>query len=509
MRSFLVHRRALAIALTLSLFCGCGSDAPEGGPLLIAFSADTGEREQRHVYTNLADGSMLRRVSAEYVPQTVDPFEWRPGAPELSILGNAPGSLSRRLLLAAADGSSLRDVTDDMGAQSTTHYGEWSPDGTRIAVQSWGASIQTSEVYICAAPSFTCAKASGEIDESGGAWLAGWSPNSRRLAYVERKDESSPQELFTCAADGRDKQRVNRDLRDGANIQPREVAWSPDGRWIAYEAYQETYGLYVGAADGSSNHRVSSSDGFGVERFAWSPDGARIAFIEFAESRIDLLTNLPDGSEPIRVTEHLSGRSAVWDFRWSPSGMRFAYTGGDEQSISEVFLQLRTCMADGSDDRVIKQGGGTNEFEWSPRGDHLAFTWTNPDSQLSELYTSKPDGMDVTQIGPYAGAFNLGWSPNGDRLAFSATLEPATESGLFTASPDGSDLTPIGARAPGVRYLWSPDGTRIAYAYYTRSIVDPEAAIFTNAPDGSDERQANDPSEPLVNVWSFAWSRPR
>ena len=100
----------------------------------------------------------------------------------------------------------------------------------------------------------------------------------------------------------------------------------------------------------------------------------------------------------------------------------------------------------------------------------------------SQLYTSKPDGMDVTQIGPYAGAFNLGWSPNGDRLAFSATLEPATESGLFTASPDGSDLTPIGARAPGVRYLWSPDGTRIAYAYYTRSIVDPEAAIFTSAP---------------------------
>lgn len=212
MMPFSVRRRVWAVAVTLSIFSGCGSDSPEGGPLLIAFSADTANSERRHVYTNIADGSALHRVSAQYVPQVSDPFGWRPGASELSILASEPGTPSRRLLLTPADGSSLRDLTSDMGAEATTHGSEWSPDGTRIAVQVWGATIETSEVYICTAPDFVCMKASGEIDETGAAWLAGWSPDGRRLAYVERKDESSAQELFTCAADGSDRQRVNRDL---------------------------------------------------------------------------------------------------------------------------------------------------------------------------------------------------------------------------------------------------------------------------------------------------------
>jgi len=516
MRRFLSYGCAIAPAVILSLFSGCGSNPQEGGASLVAFSADTAESQRRHVYTNLADGTMLRRVSAEYVPQVGDSFAWRPRAAELSILGNEPGSPSRRLFLAVADGTAIRDVMDDAGAQSSALESEWSPDGTHIALQVWGASIETSEVYICAAPDFECVKANEPIDETGGAWLAGWSPDGRRLAYVAQEDELSPQELFTCAADGSDDQRINRDLQEGSNVSPHEVAWSPDGRWLAYEAYQETYGLYVGAADGSSNHRVSSSDTSNVEQWAWRPDGARIAFLEYGQGRLDLLTNLPDGSEPVRVSEQLLGQSAVWDFRWSPDGTRFAYVGGDEQAISEVFLELHTCMADGSNDRVIKEGGASSEFDWNPNGDLLAFTWTNPASAIFELYTSKPDGSEVTQIGdsialaPFPGAFDLAWSPNGARLAFVATLEPSAEIGLFTASPDGSDLAGVGSRTPeGIRHQWSPDGARIAYVVVTDSSTESRAAIFTNAPDGSDERQVNDPEEPLQNIWSFSWGNPR
>ena len=198
MRSFLVHRRALAIALTLSLFCGCGSDAPEGGPLLIAFSADTGEREQRHVYTNLADGpaspsSAQRcasdRRSVRMAPGRPRAFDPRKCARE--PVTTSPSRSGRRIFASRCDRRHGRAEHHPLWRMEPRRDSHRSAIVGRIHSDFRGLHLRRPELHM--------REASGEIDESGGAWLAGWSPNSRRLAYVERKDESSPQDASPLA----------------------------------------------------------------------------------------------------------------------------------------------------------------------------------------------------------------------------------------------------------------------------------------------------------------------
>lgn len=518
MRNYLTFLLGLALLGFVEVSLGCSSDSQYDGPLLIAYAAHDDEFGFIRIYTSAPDGSSHHMVSGGLTatPNQLGRHAWRPGRPQLSFVGQEPQHDElRQLQLTEADGTGMRPISRSEGEPDYVHLSAWSPDGTRIAYQAWVDSLGTNEVYVCTADDSVCTKASGEVEESGGAWLVGWSPDGRRLAYVERKDETYPQELFTCAPDGSDKRRVSRDLQDGSHVDPPGVSWSPDGRWLAYVAYQPTYGLYVGAADGSSNYRVSSDVGWRVEVFRWSPDGSRIAFNEFQPGRVDLFTNLPDGSDPVRVTADLGTSAFVFDFRWSPDGTRFAYLGEDDTTDPEAWVELHTCMADGSGHQTVQEGGRVFDFEWSPSGHRLAFIWQGEPPASSELFTCAPRGDDVIKVNDSIGAMPAGggvasftWNPDGSRLAYYALRDPFAESGLFTARPDGDDNSAIGLRwefaAP---YAWSPDGSRIAYVVGTESTDSRnQPAIFTSSKDGSDEHRVSDPNEPLRRIWSFAWN---
>lgn len=517
---------ALVVSSSISLGCassggaalGDGGAGGEGGTargeqyFLIAYMASSDEHPDIGVYTSHANGSHHRKVSGTDQFTEQDSVHWHREGTSLSFIALPEGSAQPNLYLAAADGSELQQISGKPNGSQFAVLSDWSPDGSRILYLSYDSSTSAYETHVCTFDRLDCQQVSGDVDEGGGVWPVAWSPNGSRIAYVERKDGTSPQELFTCANDGSDRRKVSGELLEGTHVSRQNVAWSPDGSWLAYKAYQPMFGLYVSAPDGSNNRKVSNDLAWDISEFRWGPDGARIAFVEYRPGRVDLYTNVPDASDPVQVSASLFMGALVADFRWSPDGARIAYLGEDDNTDPAVLFELHSTRLDGTDDQIIKAGGSSFEMEWSPSGDRLAFLWRDVAPASLELYTSAPNGEDVRKVNGLFGesgeVSSFKWSPDSSSLAYYALANPAAASGLSVAGTDGSNDTMVGRRWEVlVPFDWSPDGSRIAYVVGTESSDSLNSpALFTNLADGSDEQRVSESLGPDGIIWNFAWS---
>ncbi len=137
-----------------------------------------------------------------------------------------------------------------------------------------------------------------------------WSPTGERIAFLGY-DFPVFGHLYTVRADGTDLRRLGRvAISDTPWPCPMGMttAWSPDGRYVAYntqigERYGES-GVYVAPATGESAP-VHLGDGYSP---SWSPDGRWVAFSwwdnEHATCQVVLAS--PDGSERRVLWEGLS-----------------------------------------------------------------------------------------------------------------------------------------------------------------------------------------------------------
>jgi WD40 repeat protein len=93
------------------------------------------------------------------------------------------------------------------------------------------------------------------------------------------------------------------------------LAWSPDGKKIAYISsdINGNYDIFSIDADGSHQRRLTTT---GVDQYAypaWSPDSSKIAYMSCAQSGCAIYTMNADGSNQTRMIE----TDVSW-FAWSP-----------------------------------------------------------------------------------------------------------------------------------------------------------------------------------------------
>jgi Tol biopolymer transport system component len=127
-------------------------------------------------------------------------------------------------------------------------------------------------------------------------------------------------------------------------VKPCPIAWSPDGKLIAYYAGEiEAKGkgtLNVIPVDGGESRLIGEVKGIGIHKeLAWSPDSGRIAFND-PEGKVIKVISLKDGS----VEDISTGLVDTWIYHldWSPDGSRLVFsgrTGGEREFwVMENFL---------------------------------------------------------------------------------------------------------------------------------------------------------------------------
>ena len=183
-----------------------------------------------------------------------------------------------------------------------------------------------------------------------------WSPDGRRVAFVARDPEKSSTgsaeeprtfvyQVYVVAPDGTGLRKVTSEAH---RVDWSAVAWSPDGKWIAFFSSDKTLSL-IPAEGGDSRvvadlRRIDSLLVSGVgslsnSEIAWSPEGKELAFS--FDGR--LWTVGVGGGAVTEIRTGLAGVRA--DFLdWSPDGRTIAFTGsegGDEELwLMEDFLHL-------------------------------------------------------------------------------------------------------------------------------------------------------------------------
>jgi len=289
-----------------------------------------------HQLTNLAGGGYFSPV-------------WSPDGAQIAayVISDASGTVAH-LVVMDADGSHARQIPSvalrldlfgqPSGARLSTNSRliAWSPDGAQLV-----APVDVGQ--------YALVNADGTNPRLFNGLFPTWSPDGRYLAYfVEVPGDGGsssfgPQQYTIGLLDTRTSQI--RRLSNVPLLNTEALAWSPDGRYLAYSAFPSSYISEQGDAvmlvrpDGSGSKKVAEWNSAQVQQIVWSPDSAKMA-VALQGYEINQLGNArPDAGLDIWVANADGSNNREVGFgddgtpSWAPDGKHLVYASTDDTAL--------------------------------------------------------------------------------------------------------------------------------------------------------------------------------
>jgi Tol biopolymer transport system component len=296
-----------------------GRDFGPGGQ--IVFHADPGGDSELHLTDQ-------QRAEPTLLTDSVrgHPFgQWSPDGSRVAFLSGSSGTGT--LYIVDADGSNERSLT------SIEIVGfSWAPDGTRLVVDA----AADGGIYV------VDADGSDEKRISPHGYGSRWSPDCRRIVFFS--DHEGDHEIYVMDVNGGHETRLTED--PGADLSP---VWSPDGRLVAFVSDRDgDFEVHVMNADGTNVAQLTTNRRHD-EHLEWSPDARRILYVSYLDGadpqqlgigNAEVFSVGLEGSSAVNLSKH-----PAWDgdASWSPDGTMIVFTRRD--GPGEIFVM----RADGSD----------------------------------------------------------------------------------------------------------------------------------------------------------------
>jgi dipeptidyl aminopeptidase/acylaminoacyl peptidase len=323
------------------------------------------------------------------------------------------------------------------------------------------------------------------------------SPDGTQVAFVVRELDLSANEFFSnlwiVPVGGGEARRFTSSLK--TDSAPR---WSPDGKWLAFLANRESKRrpdgdgppktqVWVMSAGGGEAQPVTDVKGGVTGSLAWSPDGRQIAFTAQEPQTEDEQKRLKEKRDMVVVGE-ATKMSQLWVAdvasrnarqlttdradssgpAWSPDGQAIAFVrrptpNPDDGLLSDILI---IPAAGGAPRLLVKNPGPDADPRWSPDGRSIAYLAgdrAQSGGQNDVMVVAATGGEPVNLTRAFdRDESNPVWSPDGKVISFEANI--GANRYFFSVPAAGGPVKPLCGGTLGIGSLsLSRDGKTVAY----------------------------------------------
>ncbi|MFZ0819988.1 MAG: PDZ domain-containing protein [Candidatus Acidiferrales bacterium] len=208
------------------------------------------------------------------------------------------------------------------------------------------------------------------------------SPDGKRAAFSARGD------VFTVPA----KYGATRNITHTPGIREHGVAWSPDGKWLAYISDRTgEEELYIQSQDGMTDPvEITSGDKGFLFPPVWSPDSKKLAY---SDQKIRLFYVDIDAKKPVQVD---TDRYAEFtDYTWSPDSKWLSYTKlmENHNGIIELYSLANSKITHVTDDFT-----SSSNPAFDPAGKYLYFISSRDYNEVPGVYDWEFANMKTQRV---------------------------------------------------------------------------------------------------------------
>ena len=451
--------------------------APSGSELLIS-ELDKGLPPIWHriLWRLPVPAGTPRRVGSVFADDAV----WSPDGRMIVYTNESTQSLN----LVDGDGSNSRSLASLPGIPFKPR---WSPDGRLIRTSVLDPKEGGISLW--------------QVDASGRAvtrMLPGWNTSSRSWAGNWTRDGRY---FFFTALQGGTRNiwalRDKKDILRKSSTQPLQLTAGPlnyymptpsaDGKTI-YAVGTQPRGQLM-RYDARSGEFAPYANGQSIEYVAFSHDGKWMAYVTYPEGT--LVRSRIDGSERMQLT---SAPIRAASPQWSPDGTQIAFGFVVERGAP---LKISLVSANGGSVKVVVDGAGDVGMpNWTPDGQCLVFAASNESRAQWALHSlNLKTGKDTLLPGSLGIASGV-LAPDG---RYYAGLSDSTQSLMLRDMASGSTRE----LAEVADYLsWSADGKYVYYSTLTPDVAREKPGVYrVKIADGNIELIAPAPNFALAGSW--------